>query len=94
MLTQAGEKKLEGVFRYGKFVKEEKIDEKSKKKNSEKHKHRKHSHSHDSKKNKMKQSESNDNYDSEKNKDIQVKEPKLPDIDGIPGVCTKKKNLK
>jgi len=42
----------------------------------------------------MKQSESNDNYDSEKNKDIQVKEPKLPDIDGIPGVCTKKKNLK
>ena len=95
VLIQKGEKKMEGLFRYGKFIKEEKLDEKSKKKKEEKHKHRKHSHSHESKghksKNKIKHSESNENNESEKNKDTQVKEKKLADIDGIPGVCTKKK---
>ena len=82
-----GEKKLEGLFRYGKFIKEEKVEGKEKdkkKKSSDRHKHKKHSHK---SKKKAKQSESDEN--SNDNKDN--KEKKLVEIDGIPGVATKKK---
>ena len=102
ILTQNGEKKLEGEFRYGKFIREEKIEDKKSKKSNEKHKHRKHSHdnkSHKSK-NKIKHLESdnntntignNNNSDDNNTRNSKEREKKLEDIDGIPGVCTKKK---
>ena len=63
-------------------------------KSGEKHKHhRKHSHdsrSHKSK-NKIKHIESENNTNENKDSEDNSREKKLEDIDGIPGVVTKKK---
>ena len=94
-------KKVEGEFRFGKFIKEKSGEEatqkksKKDKKSSDNGKHKHHKHNHDKNHSKKSKSKINDESDNNKSKnkddDSNSANDKKPvEIDGIPGICVKK----